>query len=168
MKHTKIGLFLILLLTAAMASAGPSAQRTQEGSGLLNQLFGTSKHKQATTEPQPATTTNTPKTVLKQVKPGIYDGVWKDEHGRILLIKQIHRTLYVSGSSNHAAWQAQCVMAHASARCIGNGISNTAGEFSYEGKLQTNRNRLRLQSNWTRSYSSGQTRSAQANLNKQL
>jgi len=40
MKYINTCLLACLLLSAAMASAGPSAHRTQGESGLLNNLFG--------------------------------------------------------------------------------------------------------------------------------
>ena len=162
-------LFASLLLTATASTAGPSAHRTREGSGLLNALiFGDSDHhvpEQHPASQQP--TVGAPATTASQIQSGrmksaMYDGVWTNTHGRTLLIKQIHRTLYLSGSSNRAAWQAQCVSASQSARCIGNGISKTAGEFRYESNL--NLDDLKLNSDWTRHYSNGQTRSGQTTL----
>ncbi len=159
MKTIHITLCTLILISGTSASAGPSAHRTQDGSGFLNQLFGSSN---AATEQEVSTarpaTTNTIRAGGKPVHSGAYDGIWKDPDGRMMLIKQIHRTLFVSGSSLHAAWQAQCVMTIESARCLGTGISNSAGEFRYESTLH--RVRLQLQSDWIRHYNNGNTQSA--------
>ncbi len=160
MKYINTCLLACLLLSAAMASAGPSAHRTQGESGLLNNLFGSRDTEPE--QPTPATRPNTAQNASRHIKPGMYDGVWRNDHDRIVLIKQIHRTLYVSGSSDHAAWQAQCVTGGDSASCVGSGISNTAGEFRYESSLHADG--LRLQSAWTRRYRSGHTRSGRSTL----
>jgi len=96
-------------MLSSIASAGPSAHRTQEGSGLLNNLFGTnhSDKEQGRSVPRKTAATN-----------------------------------------------------------IGSGISNTAGEFRYESDLRLDS--ISLQSNWTRNYNNGQSRSGRANLNKQM
>ncbi len=146
-------LFASILIFSAIATAGPSAHRLKEGSGLLNDLLGTNTNQKQSIPDTPIT----PRTGSKQGKFGLYDGVWHTSDGRTLLIKQIHRTLYVSGSSLHAAWQAQCVMATELARCIGTGISNTAGEFHYESKFRLSD--VSLKSDWMRNYNNGNAQS---------
>jgi len=160
----------LLLLAPVASNAGPSANRTREGSGLLNALiFGDSHHQQdassrattgAPSKPRTDKINTSAQTTNAQTRSGIYDGVWSSSGGRTLLIKQIHRTLYVSGSSAHAAWQSQCVMSNASARCLGDGISDTAGAFHYESTLRLGG--AGLQSDWLYNYSSGHRQSGRA------
>lgn len=174
-----------MLLAATPGLSGPSANRTRDGSGLLNTLiFGDSEHQKPTVKQPDSRVATTgakndqperkqnPKQVgeafsgtMRPAPDGSkYDGVWRDSHGRTLLIKQVHRTIYLSGSNHAAAWQAQCVSDEQSARCIGNGISKTAGEFRYESNL--NPGNHTLVSDWTRHYAAGQTSSAQTTFRR--
>lgn len=126
MRLTKLSLFLsVVMLACSVAHAGPPANRIKQGPGLLNGLLGDDAKEQ----PPVAEMAEMPKT-------SGFNGIWHDTSGRVLLIKQIHRTLFLSGSSAAAAWQAQCVMSAGTAKCLGSGMSQTNGEFRYESDLK--------------------------------
>ena len=141
---------MLIIWVPAVDAAGPSANRIKQGPGLLSEVSG-SEPSQAQKSPA-----HTP-VQAEQKRPASpadnLDGVWQEASGKVLLIKQIHNTLYLSGSSDLTVWQAQCVGSASRARCMGQGISKTAGEFQYESELHTQKGRLLI--DWQHHYSNG-------------
>jgi len=143
-------LTMLVVWIPSVDAAGPSANRIKQGPGVLSELSDSELNQaQKTAVDTPVQT--------KRQRPaspsGNLDGVWRDASGKVLLIKKIHSTLYLSGSSDLAAWQAQCVGSASRARCMGKGISRTAGEFQYESELHTQKGRLLI--DWQHHYSNG-------------
>ena len=148
------GTFLLIVIFVtwipAVDAAGPAANRIKQGPGVLSEL-SESELNQAQKAPA-----YTPVQAEQKhtVSPGSgLDGIWRENSGKTLLIKQIHNTLYLSGSSDLAAWQAQCVGSASRARCMGLGISKTSGEFQYESELHTQEGLLLI--DWQHHYSNG-------------
>jgi len=138
-----------LCVPQGAADAGPSAQRIKDGPGLLQELLGDHANEsdsgdKRATHPAPA-------------GHGLYDGVWHADANQLLLIKQVHSTLYLEGSDAQSAWQAQCVLSSSQARCIGSGISSRNGAFDYETTLHLQSSAL--SSAWQRSFDSGRNQS---------
>jgi hypothetical protein len=145
MRLTNLFLFLsVLALGCSVAHAGPPSHRIKQGPGLIDSLLGSDDD--AKKQPPAAEMAEMPKA-------SGYDGVWHNASGRVLLIKQIHRTLFLSGSSEAAAWQAQCVMSADEAKCLGSGMSQTNGEFRYESELHLDG--ASLQDDWEFHYRNG-------------
>jgi len=149
-----LGMALLLTMLAVwipeVDAAGPAANRIKQGPGLLTE-FTNSELNQA--EKTPA---HTPVQAEKKRTPspsGDLDGIWQEASGDVLLIKQIHSTLYLSGSSDLAAWQGQCVGSATHARCMGKGISKTGGEFQYESELHMQEGLLLI--DWQHHFSNG-------------
>jgi len=136
---------LIMLAWVQTASAGPSSNRIKQGPSVLDELFGDSPE-QSPSKQTGTTNENVPQNDL--------DGIWRDASGNIVLVKTIHRSIYISGNSNTSAWHAQCVPSEQAARCIGNGISETKGEFNYESELRTLSDSLEI--GWRKHFSNGQ------------
>jgi len=145
MKYMKTILCVLMINMGTVAAlAGPSSNRIKDGPGLFDSLFE-ADDKTVTSKPhageqqQPlsdaAVADATVSASPAPVQTGLFDGIWLDQHGQLLMLKQIHRNLFLSASSKHAAWQAQCIVTAAAARCIGDGMSDVDGGFSYEGHL---------------------------------
>jgi hypothetical protein len=174
MKQMLIWVMLPIMLLASLPAeaAGPPSNRIKQGPGLINELFGddqqaaTNKPADTTTPAKPAdmTTAGTPQQNQPVTPAGDFDGIWRDASSQVVMIKQIHNTLYLSGSSDHAAWQAQCVISPAMARCLGNGISGTDGEFNYESDLHLAQSQLQI--DWQRRYSNGRADSGKSTLQR--
>ncbi len=169
MKQTIIWAMLSITLLAWLpsAEAGPSSNRIKQGPGLLDALIGDDQP--AATDKAADTTADRPvdtqaAQLPSQTAKGEFDGIWHDGSRHVLLIKQIHRTLYLSGSSDNAAWQAQCVVSPAMARCLGNGRSATQGEFNYESDLHVVQGQLQI--GWQRHYSNGRSDSGKSSMKR--
>ena len=149
-----------IAMLADMALAGPSSNRIKDGPGLMDTLFGDQDGD------QPGSVVQRKKVPASLAQSSIYDGVWIDQQGRILLLKQIHHTLFLSGNNDHAAWQAQCIIRVHSLRCIGSGLSHTVGAFTYESDFKMHD--AGLQSNWTVQGHSDKRKSGYAQYKKAL
>lgn len=148
--------FSMMALGCSVADAGPSANRIKQGPGLLDTLLGdddAGKSQKPAAEGERLDVRMPPRT-------SDYDGVWHDASGRTLLIKKINRTLFLSGSSDSSAWQAQCVVSASTATCLGSGTSKMDGEFRYKSDLQLGATNLQV--DWKLNYSNGHTDSGHA------
>jgi len=154
-----VAMLLTLALGSFQAEAGPSANRVKDGPGLLDSWFGDSTENKA-----PASKENHPEhtdaAIVSPTDASVYNGIWKAENGQLLLIKRIHRTLFLSGSSSDAAWQAQCVSIKKEARCIGSGSSKSGGEFNYVSNMDLQAASLKI--DWNFKYASGHPLSGQS------
>ena len=145
-----LAVFFLFAMTISSASsfAGPSSHRIKQGPGLIDAWLGTQDKTDEKTKPAaspgPATEHRKAHAML--------DGVWADTNGRLLLLKQIHRTLFLSGSSSDAAWQAQCIVARKGMICAGDG-SSRKGEFDFRSEMKHAADGLR--SEWTMRYADG-------------
>jgi len=151
----------VLAITCPAANAGPSANRTKEGGGLLNSIFATS----TATPDEHATTPSLQASSPAQQSTNTYDGIWIGSNGGRLLIKQIHHTLYFSGSNPSSAWQAQCIASTSMAKCLGSGLHSNSGEFHYESDIRMHNSRLQV--NWAISDHSGHTQTGATTYRKQ-
>lgn len=131
MKLTTTALFITALAFSSSAYAGPSANRTKDGGSLLEGLFSTSEEPSKPAAPASSTSKLA------------YDGVWQGKQGQLLLLKQVHQTLFLSASDDHSSWQAQCNMDKTPVYCLGYG-SGTEQDFHYNAYLNQSGNALRI------------------------
>jgi len=158
----KIMLIVATIFAAvSWAEAGPSANRIKS-SGLLDELI----HSGDESPVKPVQPVKKSHSRAERAEAKNFDGVWVGSSDQIQLIKRIHKNLYLSGSSEHSAWQVQCVLQDVVAKCIGSGISQSRGEFTYESELR--KSGAMLQENWTKNYSSGQSDSGSSDYHKEI
>jgi len=161
MRYITITLWLMLMsVFACTALAGPSSHRIKDGPGLFDVLGG------ADEKPLVSDRHEADHAIAKPVQAGLFDGVWRDQDGRLLMLKQIHRSLFLSGNSADVAWQARCMLTAATARCMGSGMSRNNAGFSYQSDIKMSG--MDLQIDWTFYYHSGATRVGHSNYKKTL